>query len=106
MPAIRTMPIKTQRISLSINQMINCFRKCEFFDGIKLVPKVAINNHEISYSFNGVSRDISSQRIVLIHGAGGQEIDWPMAWRNANDITRSMGLTPSNQGVSRLLMPD
>jgi pimeloyl-ACP methyl ester carboxylesterase len=66
------------------------------------VPKVAINNHEISYSFNGVSSDISSSEIVLIHGAGGQEIDWPMAWRSANNLTGSMGLTPSNQGVSRL----
>ena len=49
------------------------------------MPKVAINNHEISYSFNGVSRESSSSsEIVLIHGAGGQEIDWPMAWRSAN----------------------
>ena len=66
------------------------------------MPKVAIKNHEISYSYNGVSGDIGSSKIVLIHGAGGQEIDWPMAWRSANDLTGSMGLTPSNQGVSRL----
>jgi len=66
------------------------------------MPKVAIKNHQISYSFNGVSGDISSPKIVLIHGAGGQEIDWPMAWRGANDLTRSMGLTPSNHGVIRL----
>ncbi len=66
------------------------------------MPKVAIKNHEISFSFNGVSGDISSSTIVLIHGAGGQEIDWPMAWRSANDLNRSIGLTPSNHGVIRL----
>ena len=66
------------------------------------MPKVAIKNHEISYSYNCVSGDISSSKIVLIHGAGGQEIDWPMAWRSAKDRNRSMGLTPSNHGVIRL----
>ena len=66
------------------------------------MPKVAIKNHEISYSFNGVFGDISSPKILLIHGAGGQEIDWPLAWRSANDLNRSMGLTPSNHGVIRL----
>ena len=66
------------------------------------MPKVTIQNHEISYSFNGVLGDISSPKIVLIHGAGGQEIDWPMAWRCANDQARSAGLTPSNHGVIRL----
>ena len=66
------------------------------------MPKVTINNHEISYSFNGVSGDNNSPKIVLIHGAGGQEIDWPIAWRTANDMSRSMGLTPSNHGVIRL----
>ena len=58
------------------------------FIGIESVPKVTIKNHEISYSFNGVSGDIGSPKIVLIHGAGGQEIDWPMAWRSANDLDR------------------
>ncbi len=66
------------------------------------MPKVAIKNHEISYSFNGVSGNISSPKIVLIHGAGGQEIDWPMAWRSPNDLTRSRGLTPSNYGAIKL----
>jgi pimeloyl-ACP methyl ester carboxylesterase len=66
------------------------------------VPKVTIKNHEISYSFNGISGDIGSPNIVLIHGAGGQEIDWPMAWRSPKDQTKSMGLTPSNHGVARL----
>ena len=67
-----------------------------------MMPKVDIKNHAISYSYNGVSRGISNSTIVLIHGAGGQEIDWPRAWRNANAQAKSMGLTPSNQGVIKL----
>jgi pimeloyl-ACP methyl ester carboxylesterase len=66
------------------------------------MPKVDIKNHGISYSFNGVSKGISSSAIVLIHGAGGQEIDWPRAWRRSNDQAKSMGLTPSNHGVIKL----
>ena len=66
------------------------------------MPTVDIKNHEISYSHNGVSNCISNSTLVLIHGAGGQEIDWPMAWRNAKSQTRAMGLTPSNQGVIKL----
>jgi len=66
------------------------------------MPKVDIKNHGISYSFNGVSNSIGGSTIVLIHGAGGQEIDWPKAWRSANAKEKSMGLTPSNQGVIKL----
>ena len=66
------------------------------------MPKVDIKNHEISYSFNGISRGINKPTIVLIHGAGGQEIDWPRAWRSANFQAKSAGLTPSNQGVIKL----
>ena len=66
------------------------------------MPKVVVKNHEISFSFNGVFGDIGSPKIILIHGAGGQEIDWPMAWRSSNNQNRSMGLTPSNQGVTKL----
>ena len=66
------------------------------------MPKVDIRNQEISYSFNGVSSSISNSTIVLIHGAGGQEIDWPKAWRNANGQAKSTGLTPSNHGVIKL----
>ena len=66
------------------------------------MPKVSIKNGEISYGFNGVPGDVNSPKIVLIHGAGGQEIDWPMAWRSANDRNKSMGLMPSNHGVIRL----
>ena len=66
------------------------------------MPKVDIKNHQISYSYNGVSSGSSNPTIVLIHGAGGQEIDWPRAWRSANAQAKSMGLTPSNQGVIKL----
>ena len=66
------------------------------------MPKIDIKNHEISYSFNGVSRGTGNPTIVLIHGAGGQEIDWPKAWRSENVQAKSMGLTASNQGVIRL----
>ena len=66
------------------------------------MPKVDIRNHDISYSYNGVSSDTSNSTIVLIHGAGGQEIDWPKAWRDANAQAKSMGLTPSNHGVIKL----
>lgn len=66
------------------------------------MPKVTIRNHNISFSFNGVSEDNDSPKIVLIHGAGGQKIDWPIAWCNGKDITKSMGLTQSNHGVIRL----
>ena len=38
--------------------------------------KAVIKNHKISFSFNGVFGDISSPKIILIHGPGGQEIDW------------------------------
>ena len=66
------------------------------------MPKVDINNQEISYSYNGVASGISKSSIVLIHGAGGQGIDWPKAWSNANAQAKSMGLTPSNHGVIKL----
>ena len=66
------------------------------------MPKVDIRNQEISYSFKGVCSGISNSTIVLIHGAGGQEIDWPKAWRNANGQAKTTGLTPSNHGVIKL----
>ena len=66
------------------------------------MPKVDIKSHNISYSYNGVSGGISNPTIVLIHGAGGQEIDWPKAWRDANAQAESIGLTPSNHGVIKL----
>ena len=66
------------------------------------MPKVSIRNGEMSYGFNGVPGDVNSPKIVLIHGAGGQEIDWPMAWRTSKNSSRSTGLTQGNRGVIRL----
>ena len=66
------------------------------------MPKVDVKNHGISYSYNGVSSGSNNPTIVLIHGAGGQEVDWPKAWRSANAQAKSMGLTPSNHGVIKL----
>ena len=66
------------------------------------MPKVSIKSSEMSYGFNGVPGVINSPKIVLIHGAGGQEIDWPMAWRTSKNSSRSTGLTQGNRGVIRL----
>ena len=57
---------------------------------------IPINGYELSYTFNGVSSDAEAINLILIHGAGGQEIDWPMAWRSVDDLTRSLGLTPKD----------
>lgn len=59
---------------------------------------VHTNGYETSYTFNGVEEREDGKKLVLIHGAGGQEVDWPMAWRSVNDITRSLGLTPKDHG--------
>ena len=66
------------------------------------MPKVSIKNGEMSYCFNGVQSDVNRPKIVLVHGAGGQEIDWPMAWRTSKNSSRSTGLTQGNRGVIRL----
>lgn len=62
------------------------------------MAKISVNGYEMSYSFNGVSNPEKNINLLLIHGAGGQEIDWPLAWRSTNDLTRSMGLTPKEHG--------
>ena len=65
------------------------------------MPIVSARGFDISYSCNDAERTSSSGTLVLIHGAGGQEIDWPLAWRSSNDITRELGLTP--KGHSNML---
>jgi pimeloyl-ACP methyl ester carboxylesterase len=62
------------------------------------MPLVSVGDYELSYSFNGVDAREDGLSVVLVHGAGGQELDWPMAWRSANDMTRLMGLTPKSHG--------
>ncbi|MDA4844430.1 alpha/beta fold hydrolase [Hoeflea poritis] len=43
--------------------------------------KVSVGDYELAYSFNGVEPVGEGPVIVLVHGAGGQMADWPMAWR-------------------------
>ena len=62
------------------------------------MAKVSLNEYDLSYSFNGVSNSGEGISLLLIHGAGGQEVDWPLAWRSLDDLTRALGLTPKDHG--------
>ncbi len=60
------------------------------------MPAIRVADYELSYSFNGAQSRTDGLTLVLVHGAGGQELDWPIAWRSLDDITRKMGLTPKS----------
>ncbi|WP_136656750.1 alpha/beta fold hydrolase [Nitratireductor sp. XY-223] len=60
------------------------------------MPKVSVGDFELAYSFNGVEPENNCPTIVLVHGAGGQMADWPVAWRSNADMTRLVGLTPKS----------
>ena len=62
------------------------------------MAKIPLDGYELSYSFNGVSNSGKGIKLLLIHGAGGQEVDWPLAWRSLSDLTRALGLTPKDHG--------
>ena len=62
------------------------------------MAEVSLNEYDLSYSFNGVSNSGGGISLLLIHGAGGQEVDWPLAWRSLDDLTRALGLTPKDHG--------
>ena len=62
------------------------------------MAKIPLDGYELSYSFNGVSNSEKGTKLLLIHGAGGQEADWPLAWRSLSDLTRALGLTPKDHG--------
>ena len=62
------------------------------------MAKISLNEYDLSYSFNGVSNSGEGISLLLIHGAGGQEVDWPLAWRSLDDLTRALGLTPKDHG--------
>jgi len=62
------------------------------------MARVSLGGYELSYSFNGVSNSEKGINLLLIHGAGGQEVDWPLAWRSVSDLTRTLGLTPKDHG--------
>ena len=60
------------------------------------MPKIKVNNVNLSYTFNGAPARDDNLCLVLVHGAGGRDQDWPQAWRSTDDLTRSLGLTPAS----------
>ena len=60
------------------------------------MPTISIKGVELSYDLNGNQPDDNGKSLILVHGAGGQKADWPIAWRSKDDITRDLGLTPKN----------
>ena len=60
------------------------------------MPKVKIKKVEIAYSINGAPSRDDDLTVVLVHGAGGRDQDWPQAWRSTDDVTRALGLTPES----------
>ena len=62
------------------------------------MARISLGEYELSYSFNGASNSGKSINLLLIHGAGSQEVDWPLAWRSVSDLTRTLGLTPKDHG--------
>ena len=62
------------------------------------MARISLGGYELSYSFNGVCNSGKGINLLLIHGAGGQEVDWPLAWRSVSDLTRTLGLTPEDHG--------
>ncbi|MBX2885265.1 MAG: alpha/beta hydrolase [Granulosicoccus sp.] len=60
------------------------------------MPTVQVNQAEMAYSVNGAPARDDDLSVVLVHGAGGRDQDWPQAWRSVDDVTRAMGLTPAS----------
>jgi pimeloyl-ACP methyl ester carboxylesterase len=63
------------------------------------MPTVDTPIATLAYTHNGVVPEPGRPALVLVHGAGGRERDWPMAWRSRADYTRDMGLTPSGHAA-------
>lgn len=63
------------------------------------MPSVQVNDAEIAYSFSGAPVRDDGLTLVLVHGAGGRDQDWPQAWRSADDVTRAMGLTSADHAA-------
>ena len=60
------------------------------------MPTIKVNNTNLAYSFNGAPARDDNLCLVLVHGAGGRDQDWPQAWRSTDDLTRALGLTPAS----------
>ena len=60
------------------------------------MPAVNIKDVELAYTYNGAAHRDDELTVCLVHGAGGRNQDWPQAWRSVDDVTRSLGLTPSS----------
>lgn len=60
------------------------------------MPSLSVNGTDFAYSVNGAAVREDGLTIVLVHGAGGRDQDWPQAWRSVDDVTRAMGLTPAS----------
>ncbi len=60
------------------------------------MPAVDISTSTMAYSLNGAPERDDKLAVVLVHGAGGRDQDWPQAWRSVDDVTRAMGLTPAS----------
>ncbi|MEO0327277.1 MAG: alpha/beta hydrolase [Pseudomonadota bacterium] len=60
------------------------------------MPSIKVNDANLAYSFNGAALREDKLCLVLVHGAGGRDQDWPQAWRSADDVTRALGLTPAS----------
>ena len=62
------------------------------------MPSVSVGEYQLSYSHNGVAARTDELVLVLLHGTGGDERDWPQAWRSVNDMARLVGLIPKSHG--------
>lgn len=62
------------------------------------MPLVSVGEFELSYSFNCADTRDDGLTLVLVHGAGGQKLDWPATWRSASKKMRMMGLAPRSEG--------
>jgi len=53
----------------------------------------------MNYSFNGVTAGEECPSIVLVHGAGGSHLDWPISWRAITSACQTeIKLTPGQGG--------